>query len=154
MTCGVILMLKPKQLLLPLDIAEFVENRNQTILRPKSHTCKSTTPKQRLSETLEVVSTSSEKGLEPYWNAYCEAINSGLLLPIGIDSPASAAKSYNSWSNKTVEKSWFSTKLFTVELTADLLQYSSFPVECTDSEDTVDKEDRNLSNNRTESDSK
>ena len=136
-------MLKPTQLLLPLDTAELVENRNQTLLHPKSPTCKSTTPKRKSLKTSGVVSTSSGKGLEPYWNVYCEVINSGLLLPIGIDSPDSAAKSYSSWSNKTVEKSWFSTKLFTVpkrNLQPISSQYATcFPVECMDSGDTVTK---------------
>ena len=136
-------MLKPKQILLPLDIAGLVEKLNQKISPPKLLTCKNTTRKHRLSKTSVVVSTSSEKGLEPYWNASCEVINSALLLPIGIDSPASAAKSYSSWSNKTVEKSWFSTKLFTAPK-KNLLPISwqfctSFPVECMDSGDTVIK---------------
>ena len=144
MMCKVILMLKPKQILRPLDIAGLVERENQTILRPKSPTCKSTTRKQRSSKTSVAVSTSNEKGLEPYWNVSCEVINSALLLPIGIDSPVSAAKSYSSWLNKTVEKSWFSTRLFTVPPKRNLLpissQYStSFPVECMDSGDTVTK---------------
>ena len=136
-------MLKPKQILLPLGIAELVERETQKTLRPKLPTCKNTIPKQRLSETLEVVSTSNEKGLSPYWNVSCEAVNSELLLPIGIDSPVSAAKLYSSWSNKTVEKSWFSTKLFTVpkrNLEPISSQYSTcFPVECMDSGDTVTK---------------
>ena len=143
MMCKGILMLKSKQLLLPLDIAELVERGNQKTLRPKSPTCKNTTPKQRLSETLEVVSTSNAKGFSAYWNASCKAINSELLLPIGIDSPVSAAKSYSSWSSKTVEKSWFSTKLFTVPKKNLLPTYSPystcFPAECTDSGDTVTK---------------
>lgn len=136
-------MRKYKQKLLPLDIAELVERNNQKTSRPKSPTCKNTTPKQRLSKTLEVVSTSNEKGFSPYWNASCEAINSELLLPIGIDSPVSAVKSYSSWLNKTVEKSWFSTKLFTVpkkNLLPTCSQYSTcFPAECPDSGDTVTK---------------
>ena len=143
MMCKVILMLKPKQILLPLDTVELVEDRNQTLSRPKSLTCKNTTRTQRSSKTSVAVSTSNETGLEPYWNASCEVINSALLSPIGIDSPASAAKSYSSWSNKTVEKSWFSTKLFTVQR-KNLLPISSqfcmsFPVECLDSGDTVSK---------------
>ena len=137
-------MHKPEQILLPLDTAELVENRNQTILPSKSLTCGNTTRKQKSSKTSVAVSTSSEKGLEPYWNASCEAINSALLLPIGIDSPVSAAQSYSSWSNKTVEKSWFSTKLFMVPPKKNLLPISSqfcisFPVECLDSGDTVTK---------------
>ena len=136
-------MPKPKQILLPLDTVGFVENRNQTISPPKSLTCKNTTRTQKSSKTSVAVSTSTEKGLEPYWNASCEAINSALLLPIGIDSPVSAEKLYSSWSNKTVEKSWFLTKLFTVPkknlLPISSQFYMSFPVECPDSGDTVTK---------------
>ena len=136
-------MSKTGQILLPLDIAESAGNPKQAILRPKSPTCKSTTPKLKLSKTMEAVSTSNEKGLEPYWNASCEVINSALLLPIEIDSPVSAAKSYNSWLNKTVEKSWFSAKLFTAPrknlLPISSQFYMSFPVECMDSGDTVTK---------------
>ena len=110
---------------------------------PKLPLCKDTTPRQKSSKTSGAVSTSSEKGLEPYWNASCEVINSALLLPIGIDSPVSAAKSHSSWSSKTVARSWFSTTLFTVPKRS-LLPISSqfcisFPVECTDSGDTVIK---------------
>ena len=95
------------------------------------------------SKTTKVVSTSKEKVLEPYWNASCEVINTGLLLPIGVDSPVSAEKSYNSWLNKTVEKSWFLTKLF-MATSRNLLPNSSqfclsFPVECMDSANTVTK---------------
>ena len=143
MTCKAILMRKPKQILLPLDTAELAENQNQTILCPKSLTCKNATRTQKSSKTSVAVSTSNEKVLEPYWNASCEAINAALLLPIGIDSPVSAEKSYSSWSKKTVEKSWFSTKLFTVPK-KHLLPISSrfcmsFPVECLDAGDTVTK---------------
>ena len=137
-------MLKQKQLLLPLDIVESAGKGNQkTILTRKSDRSKATIPKQRLSETVEVVSTSSAKDLSPYWNASCKEINSELLLPIGIDSPASAAKLYSSWSNRTVEKSWFSIKMFTVPKSNSQRTYSPystcFPVDCMDSTNTVTK---------------
>ena len=103
-----------------------------------------TTQNRKLSKTTAVASTSIKKDFTPYWNASCEVINSALLLPIGIDSPASAEKLYSSWSNKTVEKSWFSTKLFSVPSKKNLLPISSqfctsFPVECLDSSDIVTK---------------
>ena len=137
-------MLKSKQILLPLDTVELVENRNQTITHPKSLTYKNTTQTQKSSKTSVAVSPSTGKGPKPYWNASCAAINAALLLPIGIDSPVSAEKSYSSWSNKTVEKSWFPTKLFTVPPKKNLLPISSqfcmsFAVECLDSGDTVTK---------------
>ena len=143
MTCKGILMRKPKQILLPLDTVELVENRNQAISLPKSLTCSNTPRKQRFSKTSVAVSTSNAKGLSPYWNASCEAINSELLLPIGIDSPVSATKSYSSWSIKTVEKSWFSTKLFIVP-NKNSQETSSpyatcFPVDCMDSPNSVTK---------------
>ena len=99
---------------------------------------------RKLSKTTAVVSTSIKKDFAPYWNASCEVINSTLLLPIGVDLPASAEKLYSSWSNKTVEKSWFSTKLFSVPSKKNLLPISSqfctsFPVECLDSGDIVTK---------------
>ena len=99
---------------------------------------------RKLSKTTAVVSTSIKKDFAPYWNASCEVINSALLLPIGIDSPASAEQLYSSWSNKTVEKSWFSTKLFSVPAKKNLLPIfsqfcTSFPVECLDSGDIVTK---------------
>ena len=102
-----------------------------------------TTQNRKLSKTTAVASTSIEKDFAPYWNASCEVINSALLLPIGVDSPASAEKLYSSWSNKTVEKSWFLTKLFTVPRQSLLPIYSqypiSFPAECIASGNTVTK---------------
>ena len=156
MMCKGILVSKPAQILLPFDITELVEKDHPTILRPKLPTCRNTTRKQKPSKTTAVVSTSSEEGPKPYWNASCEAVNSALLLPIGIDSPGSAAKLYSSWSNKTVEKSWFSTKLFTAprrNLLPTCSQFCmSFPIDCMDSGDAVikSKEDRNLSHGGTE----
>ena len=137
-------MPKYKQMRLPLDIAGSVAEGKQMILNRKSDMSKVNFPKQRLSETLEVVSTSNGKDLSPYWDVSCKEINSELLLPIGIDSPVSAVKSYSSWSNKTVEKSWFSTRMFMVPPNKSsqktYSQYSTcFPVECMGSENTVIK---------------
>ena len=126
-----------------LDIAGSMAESNQMTSPRKSHTCKGNTQTPKSSKTSAVGSTSSAKDLEPYWNGSCEAINSALLLPIGIDSPDSGGKSYSSWSNKTVEKSWFLTKLFTAPRKSLLpisSQYCmSFPAECMDSENTVIK---------------
>ncbi len=143
MMSKVSLMHKQEQILLPLDITESAVADKKTISSPKSLTCRNTTQQQKLSKTSVAVSTSNDKDLEPYWNASCEAISSELLLPIGIDAPASAAKSYSSWSSKTVEKSWFSTKLFTVRNRNSQKTYSPystcFPVECMDSKNTIRK---------------
>ena len=133
----------PNPPLTPSDTAESVAGDNQMTLHPKSPPSKGNTGTPQSSKTSAVASTSNAKGLEPYWNESCALISSGLLLPIGIDSPDPAAKLYSSWSNKTVEKSWFSTKLFTVlkkSLPPIFSQYAmSFPVECMDSGNTVIK---------------
>ena len=132
----------PTPPLTPSDTAESVAGDNQMTLHPKSPTSKGNTRTPQSSKASAVVSTSNTKRLEPYWNESCALISSGLLLPIGIDSPDSAA--YNTWSNKTVAESWFSTKLFTVAQRKNLLPLSSqycmsFPAECMDSENTVIK---------------
>ena len=85
----------------------------------------------------------NRKGLRTLLERILRGDKLRVVVPIGIDSPASAAKSYSSWLNKTVEKSWFSTKLFTVRK-RNLLPISSqfcmsFPVDCPDSGDTVTK---------------
>lgn len=83
------------------------------------------------------------KGLRTLWERLLRGDKLRVVLPIGIDSPASAEKSYNSWLNKTVAKSWFSTKLFTApkqSLLPICSQFSmSFPAGCMASENTVIK---------------
>ena len=122
---------------------ESAEHPKHKTLHPKLNTCEVDIQKLKSLQTSEVESTSSEKDLTPYWTESCAAINSALLLPLWIDSPDSAAKSYNTWSNKTVEKSWFSTIKVTVpkknsQLTS--LQFCMASVaECPDSGDTVPK---------------
>ena len=144
MTCKDTLIVKPSQILLPFVTVELVENHKPTIpdksgLSP----CVANSQRQKSSKTTEAVSISNERGFKPYWSVLCEEISAELLLPIGTDSPDSAERLYNSWSNKTVDKSWFSTKLYTVpkqSLLPICSQFSmSFPVECTDSGDTVTK---------------
>ena len=86
---------------------------------------------------------SEQKGLKPYWTDFTKAINSKLRLPIGIDSPDSALKSYNTLSSKTVENSWFSTiKVIAPKRNSQLIcspSSTSSVVECMDSESIVTK---------------
>ena len=160
MTCKDTLIAKPSQILLPFATIELVENHKPTILNHNLSTCVANSPRQKSSKTTEAASISNQKGFKPYWSVLCAEISSKLLLPIGTDSPdavpsisprsrdplgqaESAERLYNSWSNKTVEKSWFSTRLFIApkrSLLPICSQYSiSFPAECTDSGDTVIK---------------
>lgn len=86
----------------------------ETLLNDKLSICKASIRKQKLLETSEAVSTSNAKGLEPYWNDFCEVISSKLLLPIGIGSPGSVSTLYDTSLNTTVANSWFWTKQHTV----------------------------------------
>lgn len=88
-------------------------------------------------------STSNAKGLKPYWNEFCAAMSSHLLLPVVTDLPDSGLNSLSGWSSKTVEKSWFSTTLFTA-LNPNLPpifspSFMSLVAECMDSGSTVRK---------------
>ena len=127
------------QLELPLfATVESLPQSNVTTLIDKSCTCNPSTQQQKLSETLGQVSTLSARVCSPYWNALCAEISSRLSLPVVTDSHGLGSSFFSSWSNKTVEKSWFSTKLYTVP-NQNLQQiysqsFTSFPVECTDLE--------------------
>ena len=87
--------------------------------------------------------TSKEKDLEPYWNGLCKVISSKLLLPIGIDSPASVSTLYDTSLNKTMANSWFWTKQHTVRKKNSRRIFSqscmSSTAECTGSKVPVTK---------------
>ena len=99
----------PNQLPLFATVESPAQNK-ETILNDKLPICEVSIPKQKSSETSEVVSTSNEKDLEPYWNGLCGVISSRLLLPIGIDSPDSVPTLYATSLSKTVANSWFWAK--------------------------------------------
>lgn len=67
-----------------------------------------TTPTPRYSLTLDPASISSDKALEPYWNAACEAMQSKLWSLPATDLPGQASPSSNGQSNCTeaVSSSW------------------------------------------------
>ena len=141
-----LLKANPNQLLPPFVTVESVAPNNETTSKDESSTCEIVIPKPKLSETLEADSTSSEKGVESYWNAYSEAINSKLWLPMGIVSPDSALISYDILSSKTVVNSWFSTIQVIapkeISRMISLQSWRSFLAECTDSAVTVTKSKR------------
>ena len=132
----------PKRLQLFATAAYPARNR-ETILNDKLNICVESTPKQKLSGTLEASSTSKGKDLKPYWNGLCKVISSKLLLPIGIDSPVSASTLYDTSLNKTVANSWFLTKQNTVHKKNSQRIFSqsctSSVVGCTGSEVAVKK---------------
>jgi putative transposase len=132
------------QLELPLfATAESLPQSSATTSTDKSCTCNPSTQQQKLSETLGQVSTLNARVCSPYWNALCAEISSRLSLPVVTDSHGLDSSYSSSWWSKTVDKSWFSTKLYTVP-NQNLQQiysqsFTSFPVECTDLESTPRK---------------
>lgn len=78
-------------------------------LQGKSHTCGSSSPTQTSYKTSEADSTSREKGFSTFYDGSCKEISSLLLSHTEIDSAGSDSNSSTSSSNRTVEKSWFST---------------------------------------------
>lgn len=60
-------------------------------------------------------STPSGKDCAPYWTDCCAEISSRLLLPVVTDSQGLDSSLFSTWSSKTVEASWFSTKLYTAQ---------------------------------------
>jgi len=101
------------------------------------------TQKPKSSKTSAVDLTSKEKDCVPYWTDFCKEISSRLLLPVETDYVDSGSSLYSTWSNKTVAKSWFKTKLYTVRKPNSQAIFSasstSSLVECTDLENTVRK---------------
>jgi putative transposase len=95
----------------PYAIVESQVPSSETISKDKSNLCEKNIQEQKSLKTLFVPSTISVVGLNPYWNEQCEANNSKLWLPIKTDSQDSDLSLSNGLSSKTVEKSWFSSKL-------------------------------------------
>lgn len=87
--------------------------------------------------------TSNEKDCVPYWTDYCKEISSRLLLPVETDCAGLDSSLYSIWSNKTAEKSWFWTKLYTVRKPNSRRIFSALStsslVGCMDLESTVRK---------------
>ena len=128
-------------LLLPYATAESPPQNKGMTLKGRLISCEASIPMLKLSVILEAVSTKKDEAIGPYWTDFSRVISSNLLLPIGTDSVDSAVGRYNTWWSKTVEKSWFSTSLFTVPAKSLPLICSrsstSSVAECPDSADTV-----------------
>ena len=121
--------------------AVFVPPSNEMILNGKWHSCESAIQAPRSSETLAQDSISAAKVFAPYWTDFSAAISSRLWLPTKTVLPDSGLTSCGIWLNKTVEKSWFSTRLYIAPLQNLPRIFSasspSFPAVCTDSGSTV-----------------
>jgi putative transposase len=130
------------QLDLPLfAIAESVQSSNATIYDDKLNSCKNDTQAQKSSKILAADSTLSEKDCKPYWSDLCAEISSRLLLPVETDCVDSDLNYSSLWQSKTVDQSWFLTKLFTAQKPnlqqIFLPSFTSSVAECTDLEATA-----------------
>jgi len=140
-------MLNPinaSQLDLPLcAIAESVQLSSETILPDRLNLCESGIQKPRSSKTSALDSTSKGKDCKPYWSDLCEVTSSKLLLPVESGSVDLDLNDSSSWYNKTVEQSWFSQTLYTVQKLNSpqifLPSFTSSLAECTNSEVTARK---------------
>ena len=97
----------------PSAIAASLPRNRKTTLRGRSFTCVRNSRTPKLSKTLEAGSTSSAKDCSPYWSGFHAAPSSRLWLPTETVLRDLDSNSSSIWSSKTVEKSWFSTKLIT-----------------------------------------
>lgn len=96
---------------LPSAIAVSQAPNSEKTSKGKSNLCEDSTQKPKSSKTLAADSTTSVKGLNPYWDAQCKENNSKLWLPTKTGSLVLDSSLSNGLSSKTVEKSWFSSKL-------------------------------------------
>ncbi len=124
-------------------IAELAALSRETTWIDKLLTWSPCSQKPKSSKISERDSTSSGKDLKPYWNDLCAETSSRLLLPTYPDWQDSDSSLLSGWSSKTVEKSWFSTTLFTAP-TQNLPpifcpSFMSSVAECTDSGNPVRK---------------
>lgn len=132
------------QLELPLfATAELVQPNSETISPAKLNLCDSSIQTPKSSKILAQELTSKGKDCKPYWSDLCAANSSQLLLPVATDCAGSDLNCSSLWQNKTVEKSWFSTELFTAQKPNSqaifLQSFTSSVAECTDSEATARK---------------
>jgi putative transposase len=115
-------------------IAEYQATNKKMTFTDKLRSCESTTRKPKLSKTSDLGSTSSGRGLMPFWNKRCQELTSSLWLPTEIDFADSALNSFNLSSNKMVDRSWFSTKILYRQKKSSQktcsISYMSSPVEC------------------------
>lgn len=132
------------QQIAPLFVtAELVQPNNETTLVDKLLICNHSTQKPKSSKISVAESTLSVKDCKPYWTDLAREISSRLLLPVVTDLQGSDLNSLSTWLSKTVDRSWFSTTLYTVpnQNLPRIFSPSSMSslVGCTDSENTVKK---------------
>lgn len=87
----------------------FPPERKRKIWKTKKASLEPSTLITKLSLIMDLVSTSKEKDLKPFWNTQSEEISKRLWLPTEIDCVDSVLNSLNeSYKNTVMGKSWFS----------------------------------------------
>ena len=108
------------------------------ILSDKPSTCESNTLMLKSSKTLAQDSATKGKDYGPYWNDQCAEMSSRLWLPTETALQDSEQNSSTLFYSKMVENSWFLTRFHFHQSKNSLLtclpSYTSFRVDCTDSE--------------------
>ena len=121
-------------------IAESQARSSGTILNGKPRTCESGILMLKSSKTLARESISNEKDCGPYWNERCAELSSRLWLPTETALQDSGARSSSLLYSSPAENSWFLTKFHSHQsknlLPTCLPSFTSFLVDCTDSENT------------------
>jgi len=133
--------LNPSQ---PLSVmlGSVLQNKKMT-LQGKLSTCESNFHQQKSSKTLDQGSILRERVCDQSWKDACVVIQSHLLSHTEIGSVGLDSSSLSTLSSKTVEKSWFSTKLNTVHKKNSQKIFSQYfmssRAECMDLGVTVNK---------------
>ena len=118
----------------------------QTICKDRLNSCEKNTLHMSLSQTLDLVSTTKEKVLRPFWNAQVKDNSKSLWLPTRTACVDSVSSSWNSsFSSLPMLKSWFLNKQ-TVPLKRSLLKTSLILPQCLPQELTVKESTKNPQN--------
>lgn len=132
------------QLNLPLFVTvESVPLNSAMIWQDRSSSCEISTLNPKSSKISDQGLTSKERDCRPYWSDLCAVISSRLLLPVETDCVDSDLNYSSLWQSKTVDRSWFSQTLYTVQKPnlqpIFLPSFTSSVAECTDLEATARK---------------
>jgi putative transposase len=112
-----------------------VHPSSETISPAKLNSCDNSIQTPKSSKISAQESTLKGKDCKPYWSDLCVANSSRLLLPVATDCAGSDLSCSSSWFNRTVDKSWFLTELFTAQKPNSqrifLPSFTSSVAECT-----------------------
>jgi len=126
---------------------ESLQDPKKTTCKDRSISCEKDTLHTNLSRTLDLVLTTKEKVLKPFWNKLVEENSNKLWLPTRTDCVDSDSSSYSSSFNSLpMLKSWFSNKLTLPQnkslLKTSLILPQRLPPELMEGESTKRKQNK------------